>query len=206
MPDPNQLLSDAGCLTCLQPGQLDQIEVYLQSQWASADSTTLLEDARCFHCLTFSQLRLVRLYFLAVAAGGSLDANELLADAGCLSCLTPWQRRIVNISLLYQTINGSTIDDVNALLAEARCIACNQRGQLLQMSAYALAGQAGLGTDANEILSLASCLSCLLPGQMGLVETGLYSTILNGAPTDFCLLLEQGGELTLEQEGCLSLN
>jgi len=72
----------------------------------SCEPADLAEAAACFTCLTREQKELVRLYLLAVIAGGSTDPATLATEAACFVCLDENQKKLVNTYLLCQAANG----------------------------------------------------------------------------------------------------
>lgn len=56
----------ARCMTCLEPGELQLVKVYLLAQIAggSTDPQVLIEQARCFSCATPGQLRQIEVFLL----------------------------------------------------------------------------------------------------------------------------------------------
>lgn len=203
--DYNALLDDAKCLDCLQPGQLDQIELYLLRDWAGLSSQEIndsLDAARCFGCLTAYQLRLIRLYALTVINGTTSDPNALLEAAECLKCLLAWQLRIISVAGLYDAINGESIgDSFNELLDASRCLGCLTRYQMLQLSAHFLVVKAGLTTDTNALLALAGCLDCLLGGQMRMIEAYMFFLASSGAGGETFYILFENGDRWLTEDG-----
>jgi hypothetical protein len=70
-----------------------------------ADPIALNEAARCFYCIEPGQLDYVKVYLLAVIAGGSLDPQVLLEESRCLECLKPGQLQQVEVYLLNNIAN-----------------------------------------------------------------------------------------------------
>jgi len=67
----------------------------------------LAENARCFVCnLSPGELESIKIYLLAVIAGGSLDPQTLATEAECFSCLTPGEAQNVELYLLCNIVNA----------------------------------------------------------------------------------------------------
>jgi hypothetical protein len=72
----------------------------------SCEPSELAELAKCFVCLTPAQKEAIRLYLLAVIAGGSTEPATLLTAAKCFTCLDATQKKAINTYLLCQAANG----------------------------------------------------------------------------------------------------
>lgn len=64
--DPNTLLAESACMSCLTPVLHAQVQTYLLAllAGASTDPNTLIEAAKCFKCLSPPQLLEVQVYLL----------------------------------------------------------------------------------------------------------------------------------------------
>ncbi len=73
----------------------------------SCEPADLAEAAACFTCLDPAQKEAIKLYLLAVIAGGSTDPAELLTAAKCFTCLDDTQKKAINTYLLCQAANAA---------------------------------------------------------------------------------------------------
>lgn len=71
----------------------------------AADPIALNEASKCLYCIDPGQLAYVKVYLLAVIAGGSLDPQVLLEASRCLECLKPGQLKQIEVLLLNQIVN-----------------------------------------------------------------------------------------------------
>lgn len=84
----------------------------------SCTPADLAEAAKCFVCLTPAQKEAIRLYLLAVIAGGSTEPATLAEAAKCFVCLDHTQRQAINTYLLCQAANGGAVPPAECVNVE----------------------------------------------------------------------------------------
>lgn len=181
--DPQTLVSNALCLTCIPTGAQLPVLINLLAQKAgvTVDAQTVTTAAKCIDCGVPPGLYLpIVNNLLCGIVGGSCTPQSLQNGVSCIECALP-AGMVLPAAIHLASVIASGSNDATTLMAQAKCLDCGlSPGLYWPAIIYLLATIANVSTDPQTLITNSKCIDC---GLAGMAQWAVFLSLLCNYPT-----------------------